>query len=65
MTQSWGKRYSSDGQESRSIVLCVMAGLKAGRFTGGPLIVECLARGDLAQTLAEAKKARAFVERLV
>jgi sugar phosphate isomerase/epimerase len=43
----------------------VLARLKAGGFTGGPLIVETLARGDLAQTLAEAKKARAFVEELV
>ena len=43
----------------------VIERLKAGGFTGGPLIVECLARGDLAHTLAEAKKARAFVEHLV
>jgi sugar phosphate isomerase/epimerase len=43
----------------------VMARLKAGGFTGGPLIIECLAPGDLDQTLAEAKKARQFVEQLV
>jgi len=43
----------------------VMARLAQGGFTGGPLVVECLARGDLAQTLAEAKKARRFVEELV
>ncbi|HOZ48536.1 MAG TPA: sugar phosphate isomerase/epimerase family protein [Candidatus Hydrogenedentes bacterium] len=43
----------------------VMARLKAGGFTHGPLIVECLAPGDLEQTLAEAKKARAFVEGIV
>jgi hypothetical protein len=42
-----------------------MARLKAGGFTGGPLIIECLAPGDLDQTLAEAKKARQFVEQLV
>ncbi len=43
----------------------VMSHLKRGGFTGGPLIIECLAPGDLPQLLAEAKKARAFVERLV
>ena len=43
----------------------VMARLKQGGFTGGPLVIECLAPGDLAQTLAEAKKARRFVEELV
>ena len=43
----------------------VMARLKKGGFTAGPLVVECLARGDLPTLLAEAKKARAFVTRLV
>ncbi len=43
----------------------VLARLKQGGFTSGPLVIECLARGDLAQTLAEAKKARRFVEELV
>ena len=43
----------------------VMAHLKRGGFTGGPLIIECLAPGDLPQLLAEAKKARAFVENVV
>jgi sugar phosphate isomerase/epimerase len=43
----------------------VMARLKQGGFTAGPLIIECLAPGDLPQLLAEAKKARAFVEALV
>jgi neutral ceramidase len=42
----------------------VFARLKKGGFTRGPLIVECLARGDLKQTLAEAKKARQFLEQL-
>lgn len=43
----------------------VMTGLKQGGFTGGPLVIECLARGDLPATLAEAKKARQFVEELI
>ena len=43
----------------------VMAHLKRGGFTGGPLIIECLAPGDLPQLLANAKKARAFVESVV
>ncbi|MCL4216464.1 MAG: sugar phosphate isomerase/epimerase, partial [Candidatus Hydrogenedentes bacterium] len=43
----------------------VMARLKQGGFTSGPLVVECLAPGDLDQTLAEARKAREFVEALV
>jgi sugar phosphate isomerase/epimerase len=43
----------------------LMAKLRKGGFTHGPLIVETLAPGDLDQTLREAKKARRFVERLV
>jgi len=43
----------------------VLAVLKKGGFTGGPLVVECLARGELPALLAEAKKARKFVEELV
>jgi len=39
----------------------VLDRLQRGGFTGGPLIVECLARGDAAQITAEAKKARAFL----
>ena len=42
----------------------VLARLKQGGFTGGPLVVECLEPGDLEQTLAEAKKARLFLEEL-
>ena len=42
----------------------VLARLKKGGFTRGPLVVECLKRGDLEQTLAEAKKARRFLEEL-
>jgi sugar phosphate isomerase/epimerase len=43
----------------------VLANLKQGGFTQGPLIVETLNRGDLPATLEEAKKARRFVEELV
>lgn len=43
----------------------VMARLKKGGFTGGPLLVECLSQGDLPFLLAEAKKARGFLESLV
>ncbi len=43
----------------------VMARLKQGGFTGGPLIIECLKPGDLPSLLEEAKKAKQFVEQLV
>jgi len=42
----------------------VLARLRKGGFTGGPLVVETLARGDLKATLAEAIKARKFLEQL-
>ncbi|MBE3095668.1 MAG: sugar phosphate isomerase/epimerase [Planctomycetes bacterium] len=42
----------------------VLARLKQGGFTGGALVVECLAPGDAAKTLEEARKARAFLEQL-
>ena len=42
----------------------VLARLKQGGFTRGPLIVECLERGDLAKITAEARKARQFLEEL-
>jgi sugar phosphate isomerase/epimerase len=42
----------------------VLARLKKGGFTRGPLVVECLEGGDLEHTLAEAKKARRFLEEL-
>ncbi|MHC4495015.1 MAG: neutral/alkaline non-lysosomal ceramidase N-terminal domain-containing protein, partial [Planctomycetota bacterium] len=42
----------------------VLARLKQGGFTGGPLVVECLEPGDLEHTLAEAKKTREFLEEL-
>ncbi len=43
----------------------VLGRLKKGGFTRGALVVECLTRGDLPTLLAEAKKARKFVEQLV
>ena len=43
----------------------VMARLRQGGFTSGPLIVECLAPGDLPHLLGQAKQAREFVEGLV
>jgi sugar phosphate isomerase/epimerase len=43
----------------------LMARLRQGGFTGGALVVECVAPGDAAQTIEEAKKARKFVEDLV
>ena len=42
----------------------VLARLRRGGFTQGPLVVECLARGDVAQTNAEARRARLFLEAL-
>lgn len=43
----------------------VMSKLRKGGFTGGPLVVECLAPGDVAHITAEAKKTRLFLEKLV
>jgi len=43
----------------------LLARLKKGGFTSGPLVIECLAPGDLKEILAEAKKARSFLEKLV
>lgn len=43
----------------------VMAKLKKGGFTRGPLVIECLDLGDPAQLTAEARKARLFVEGVV
>jgi sugar phosphate isomerase/epimerase len=42
----------------------VLARLKEGGFVRGPLVVECLAPGDAAKVLEEAKKARRFLEEL-
>jgi len=43
----------------------VLARLEKGGFARGPLIVECLEPGDAEKTLAEARKARLFLENLV
>jgi len=43
----------------------VLSRLEQGGFRGGPLVVECLTPGELPQLLAEAKKARKFLEQLV
>ena len=42
----------------------VLSRLEGGGFTHGPLVVECLDRGDLAHVNAEAVKARRFLEAL-
>lgn len=45
--------------------LQVLARLRQGGFTGGPLIIECLARADTPeQVTAEAEKAKALLEQL-
>jgi sugar phosphate isomerase/epimerase len=43
----------------------VMARLKQGGFTSGPLIIETLTPGEIPQLISEAKRAREFVEKLV
>ncbi|GAG21747.1 unnamed protein product, partial [marine sediment metagenome] len=43
----------------------VMAALRKGGLTGGPLVIECLTQGEPPAMLAEARKARKFVERLI
>lgn len=43
----------------------VMAKLKKGGFTRGPLVVECLDLGDPAKLIEGARKARLFVEDMV
>jgi len=42
----------------------LLARLKQGGFTRGPLLVECLERGDAAKVTNEARKARKFLEEL-
>jgi len=42
----------------------VLARLKKGGFTHGPLVIECLDRGDAEQTLVQARKTRVFLEGL-
>jgi len=43
----------------------VFANLRIGGFVRGPLVVECLARGDVAKVTAEAANARRFLENLL
>jgi len=43
----------------------VLARLGKGGFVRGPLVVECVTRGEVVKTTAEAKKARLFLEDLV
>lgn len=43
----------------------VFARLRAGGFTGGPLLVECTARGSVKSITAAARQARLFLEQLV
>jgi len=43
----------------------VLKRLRQGGFTGGPLVIECLAPGDLPALLAAARQAKRFVEELV
>jgi len=66
-----------DGKVTRDVALTpgtgrvdfakVLQRLRQGGFTSGDLVVECLSPGDgsLASLLAEAKKAREFVEQLI
>jgi neutral ceramidase len=42
----------------------VLAQLKKGGFTHGPLIIECLGPGDAEQTLVQARKTRLFLQEL-
>lgn len=43
----------------------VLSGLNAGGFRGGPLVIECLTPGSPEVLVEEARKAKAFVTRLV
>lgn len=43
----------------------VLSGLKAGGFRGGPLVIECLTPGSPEALIEEARKARAFLAKLV
>ena len=42
----------------------VLARLRKGGFTHGPLVIETLAPGDLLETIEQAKKARKFLEEI-
>ncbi len=43
----------------------VLAILKKGGFTSGSLVIECVEKGDVKQSIAEARKARRFLEGLL
>ncbi|HRZ38807.1 MAG TPA: hypothetical protein P5534_20875, partial [Candidatus Paceibacterota bacterium] len=43
----------------------VLARLRKGGFKQGPLVIECLASGDVASVTAEARRARLYLEQLV
>ncbi|HOX02113.1 MAG TPA: sugar phosphate isomerase/epimerase family protein [Candidatus Paceibacterota bacterium] len=43
----------------------VMARLRRGGFTRGPLVIECLEKGDLPKLAVEARKARRFLDELL
>ncbi len=43
----------------------VLGRLRAGGFKSGPLVVECVERGTIEETTAEARAARLFLEKLV
>ena len=43
----------------------VMKRLKAGGFRGGSMVIETIKQGDEKTLIAEAKKAREFIEQLV
>jgi L-ribulose-5-phosphate 3-epimerase UlaE len=43
----------------------LFAELRRGGLEGGPLMIEMVKPGDLAQTLEEIKKAKRFMEQLV
>lgn len=64
-----------EGKKIRDVVLTpgagrvdfasVIRGLWAGGFRSGPVLIECLSRGDLAHILEEARKTRKFVDDLL
>jgi sugar phosphate isomerase/epimerase len=66
---------TKDGKVTRDVLVdpgdgkvdfpAVLARLKKGGFTRGPMVIETLARGNLSTLLVAAKKARLFVRALV
>ena len=53
--EAWGAWFGSVADKT----------IDQGGFTGGPLIIECLARGDLKSLQTEAVRARRFLESLI